>query len=327
MFAIRQYEFGSSETLRYESVPDPVPGQGQVRIAVAAAGVHLVDATIRRGTGSGPFSPPELPMTPGREVAGVVDRIGDEVDQSWLGKRVVAHLGMASGGYAEMAVREVDAVHEIPDGVSDAEAVAMIGTGRTTVGVLDTAPPQADDVIVVTAAAGGIGNLLVQAARQVGATVVGVAGGPAKVDQVRALAPEVIAVDYRDDDWPQQVRDELAGREVTMVFDGVGGRLGRAAFDLLGIGGKLVMFGWSEGEPIQLSATDLFERYLTVAVTLGPTIMRRPGGLRALEAESLRQVGERRLVPITQSFPLSEAGKAQQALESRETVGKVVLIP
>lgn len=327
MFAIRQYELGPPETLQYESVPDPVAGKGRLRIAVTAAGVHAVDAVIRTGAGSGPFAPPELPMTPGREVAGVVDQVGEDVDESWLGKRVVAHLGMASGGYAEKAVREVEAVHEIPEGVDDAEAVAMIGTGRTAVGILDNTPISADDVVVVTAAAGGIGNLLVQAARAVGATVVGLAGGPAKVDQVRALASEVIAVDYRAEGWPQLVRDELAGREATLVYDGVGGEPGRAAFDLLGIGGKLIMFGWSAGEPIQLSATDLFERYLTASVVLGPTILKRPGGIRALETEALRQVAQRRMVPITQSFPMSEAGNAQHALETRETVGKVVLIP
>ena len=104
MHAIRLHEFGPAENLRYEEVPDPEPGPGQVRIAVAVAGVHLVDTTIRSGEQRGPFPLPELPAIPGREVAGVVDTVGAGVDPSWIGRRVVAHLGMASGGYAELAV-------------------------------------------------------------------------------------------------------------------------------------------------------------------------------------------------------------------------------
>src|SRR5438105_9150650 len=137
MHAIRQYEFGAAQTLRHEQVDDPQPGPGQVRIAVTAAGVHLLDTTIRAGRAGGPFALPELPMTPGREVAGTVDAVASDVDSAWLGKRVVAHLGQASGGYAELAVTSAGQLHEIPAGLSDADAVAMIGTGRTTLAVLD----------------------------------------------------------------------------------------------------------------------------------------------------------------------------------------------
>src|SRR5829696_5477060 len=100
MKAIRQYEFGGPDALRFEEVPDPEPGPGQVRIAVAAAGIHLVDTVLRTGTAGGPFPLPTLPMTPGREVAGTVLDVGPGVDAGWRGRPVVAHLGMASGGYA-----------------------------------------------------------------------------------------------------------------------------------------------------------------------------------------------------------------------------------
>ncbi|MET0132205.1 MAG: alcohol dehydrogenase catalytic domain-containing protein, partial [Kibdelosporangium sp.] len=128
--AIRQYEFGAAETLRFEEVPAPVPGPGQVRVQVVAAGVHLVDTAIRKGLAGGPFALPQLPMTPGREVAGVVDVLGAGVGQEWLGRSVVVHLGQASGGYAELAVANVESLHVVPDGVEPAHAVAMIGTGR-----------------------------------------------------------------------------------------------------------------------------------------------------------------------------------------------------
>src|SRR5689334_99204 len=136
MHAIRLHEFGPADNLSYEEVDDPKPTGGQVRIAVRAAGVHLVDTTIRSGASGGPFPLPELPAIPGREVAGVVDAVGDAADGSWLGARVVAHLGPASGGYAELAVVDQGSLHRLPDGVSDDVAVAMIGTGRTTMAIL-----------------------------------------------------------------------------------------------------------------------------------------------------------------------------------------------
>ena len=98
--------------------PTPSPGPGRSRIAVAAAGVHLLDTSIRAGTSGGPFPLPELPMTPGREVAGVVDAVGEGVDAAWLGRRAVAHLGQASGGDATRAVREAEAVHEVPSALA-----------------------------------------------------------------------------------------------------------------------------------------------------------------------------------------------------------------
>ena len=187
MHAIRQHEFGPAETLRYEEVPDPVPGAEQVRIAVEAAGLHLIDTKIRAGFSGGPLSPPQLPMTPGREVAGTVDLLGPGADEHWRGRRVVAHLGQANGGYAELALAPAASLHEIPGDLSAEAAVAMIGTGRTAIGILDTAALTADDAVLVTAAAGGLGALFLQAARNAGAFAVGVAGGAAE-DRARTRA-------------------------------------------------------------------------------------------------------------------------------------------
>src|SRR5919199_780628 len=145
MLAVRQHAFGGPERLRIEEVPDPHPGAGQVRIRVDAAGVHLIDTALRRGEGGGPLGPPALPMTPGREVAGVVDELGPGVDAHWLDRRVVADLGPASGGYAELALAAVESLDEVPDVLDADEAVAMVGTGRTTVAILELAVPTADD--------------------------------------------------------------------------------------------------------------------------------------------------------------------------------------
>jgi len=327
MKAVRQYEFGSAEKMQFEDVAAPEPGPGQVRISVRAAGVHLLDTTIRKGdSGGSPVPLPELPFTPGREVAGVVDALGEGVDAGWLGRGVVTHLGLAHGGYAEQVVREVVALHEIPDGLDFGGAVAMIGTGRTTVGILDNAALTSDDVVLVTAAAGGIGGLLTQAAHHAGATVVGVAGGPDKVALVRRLGADV-SVDYTAGDWAETVRTALNGRDVTVVFDGVGGAPGRAAFDLLGFGGRMIIFGYSAGEATAFTAQDLLDRALAATVVLGPRILSRPGGIRALEEAALAEAAAGRMVPTTQAFPLADAAAAHEALEGRATVGKVVLIP
>ena len=326
MHAIRLHAFGPAANLRYEEVDDPRPGPGQARIAVAACGVHLIDTALRAGRPMGPLPLPDLPTIPGREVAGVVDAVGPEVDERWVGRRVVAHLGPASGGYAELAVREAEALHVLPGGLADDAAVAMIGTGRTALAILEVAALTADDVVLVTAAAGGLGSLLVQAARHAGATVVGVAGGPRKVQRVARLGA-AIAVDYAAPDWSDAVRAALGGRAVTVALDGVGGALGRGALELLGAGGRLILFGFSSGRPTELSAGDLFARGISATAAIGARIAQRPGGLRDLEEQALAAAAEGRLVPVVQRFALAEAAAAHEAIERRATVGKTVLVP
>jgi NADPH2:quinone reductase len=326
MRAIRLHAFGPPEHLRLEEVDDPEPGPGQVRIRVGAAGVHFVDTAIRSGA-EGWLPLPELPMTPGREVAGVVDRLGAGAERGWLGRRVVVHLGTASGGYAELAVRDAGALHVIPEGLSDEEAVAMIGTGRTALAILEEARPAAGYVVVVTAAAGGLGALLVQAGTAAGALVVGLAGGAGKVERVRRLGADV-AVDYTAPGWSEAVRDALGGRAPTVVLDGVGGEAGRAALELLGPGGRLVLYGMSSGEPTRLSADDLIERGLTASGAIGPRIFQRPGGMRGLEEQALAAAASGRLAPVVGlRVPLARAAQAHAAIEARDTVGKVVLVP
>jgi NADPH2:quinone reductase len=319
--AIRQYEFGPAENLLFEEVPAPVPGRGQVRVQVAAAGVHLVDTTIRSGA-PGPFPLPRLPMTPGREVAGTVDVLGDGVDAGWLGKRVVVHLGMASGGYAELVVADAESLHVVPEGLPADQAVAMIGTGRTTFAVLEVAGVRADDVVLVSAAAGGMGSLLVQAAKNAGAFVIGLAGGAEKVRLVRGLGADVV-VDYRGEGWAEQVR--AVGRSLSLVLDGVGGVPGRQSLELLSPGGRIVLYGASAGEFTQVSTGDLFSLGVSAAVAIGPRLARR--GLRVFETAALAAAGRGEVTPVTQAFPLAKAAEAHVALQSRGTVGKVVLVP
>ncbi|MET8241933.1 zinc-binding dehydrogenase [Streptomyces sp. NPDC005133] len=333
MHAVRLHTFGPAENLMYETTDDPVPGPGQVRIAVAAAGVHLLDTALREGM-TGPFpAPAELPTVPGREVAGTVDMLGGSTDPGLLGKRVVAHLGTAPGGYAELAVTDADRLHRIPPGLDEAEAVAMIGTGRTALGILQFTDLGPDSIALVPAAAGGIGTLLVQYAKNAGATVIGLAGGPAKTAAVTANGAD-LAVDYTLPDWPRRVRAHLdgLGRRATVVYDSVGGVTGRAAVDLLGKGGQHIVFGWSgeglhNGSPLTFTDEELAERGITSQGVLGPAMMQKAGGLRVLEERALAEAAAGRLRPAVQRFPLAEAAAAHRALETRGTMGKVVLVP
>lgn len=327
MKAIRQYEFGGPDVLRYEEVPDPVPGAGEVLIAVEAAGVHLLDTTIRAGVTGGPFPVPALPMTPGREVAGRIAAVGPGVESVEVGQRVVAHLGMVSGGYADLAVATVSALHEIPGDLPAPVAVAAIGTGRTAVGILGDAAITADDVVLVPAAAGGLGALLVQAAHAAGATVLGLAGGQAKVARVLELGADA-AIDYRGPDWAERVTAALGEKRPTLLLDGVGGDVGRAALDLLDVGGRIVMFGYTSGTITPFTSADIANNGWTAVWVIGQRMLRRAGGLRPLETTALAEAAAGRMVPLVNPpFALADAGEAHRALVARETVGKVVLMP
>lgn len=326
MHAIRLHAFGPPENLHYVQVPGLSPGDGQVRIAVEASGVHLLDTMLRRGVVQGPLPLPELPMTPGREVAGVVDACGPG-GEYWLGRRVVAHLGQVSGGYAEYALAPLDALFEVPPGGMSAEvAVAMIGTGRTAVGILELANLNVADVVLVTAAAGGLGTLFVQAIARMGATSVALAGGEAKIARARELGATV-AVDYRAPDWPARVRDELGGRLPSVLLDGVGGDIAHAAIGLLADDARVVEFGWSSGVPVTPSAEQVAARRLDVVDGIGQRIMQRPGGLRALVQQALAYAASGYWMPLLTRFPLRDAAGAHAAIEARATVGKTLLLP
>ncbi|MCW2758362.1 MAG: hypothetical protein JWO46_2108 [Nocardioidaceae bacterium] len=322
MRAIRQHTVGPPDVLVLDDLPDLTPAAGQVRIAVEAAGVHLLDTTLRRGE-PGPMPSPELPTVPGREVAGIVDAVGTDVDASWLGRRVVAHLGPVPGGYAEQAVTTPDLLLLVPDQVAWPDAVAAVGTGRTALGVVELEPPSAHDVVLVPSAAGGLGWLLVQSAREVGARVVAAAGGPDRVARLATLQPDLV-VDYSRDGWVEQVRTAFDG--VTLVYDGVGGDVGRAGLELLRPGGRLVMFGYSSGAPTQVDTGDLAARGISAGWSLGPRMAALPGGIPGLAVRSLDRVANGQWRPLTTTYPLADAARAHADLEARRALGKVVLL-
>lgn len=330
MRAIRLHAFGPADNLSYETTPRPVPAPGQVRIKVAAAGVHLLDTSLRKGIQGPPAPLPELPTTPGREVAGTVDALGPRTDPAWLGRTVVAHLGFAPGGYAEYAVTDAERLHPVPDGLDPAQAVAMIGTGRTTLGILQFADLGPGSTALITAAAGGIGTLLVQYAKNAGATVIALAGGTAKTAQAAANGADH-ALDYTTDDWADTVRTHHPDG-ATVLFDSVGATTARTALTLLAPGARHLVYGWSAG-PLTLTDTEqaaLTARGITTRNVLGPTMLEAVGApdpLRVLETRALTEAATGRLRPALQRYPLADAAAAHHALETRATTGKVILEP
>ena len=319
MRAIIHDTFGGPEVLRLEEHPDPEPGPGQVRIRVAASGVHLLDVSIRSGTGFGMGPEPELPMIPGREVAGVVDAVG-EGSEDWLHRRVVVHLGPAGrGGYATAVVADAPRLHELPPGLDAAVAVAAIGTGRTALALLDQISLGADDTVLVTSAAGGLGLLFLQHLRSVGAASVALVGGPAKARVALAHGASQ-AVDYLDPAWPRRARAAVGA--ATVLLDGVGGEVAESAAGLLVPGGRVLSFGWSSGR--QATWPD----HVVVDSPLGPRLLARPGGLRSLEEDALAAAADGTRVPVVGArYPLADAADAHRDLEERRTHGKVVLEP
>ena len=234
--------FGGPEVLVDAEAPEPVAAHGQAVIDVAFAGVTFADTRLRAGA-PGPFTGTP-PLVPGNGVAGVVAAVGAGVDASLVGARVVSSTGGA-GGYAERVAVDAAAMTAVPDALPLDAAAALMADGRTALLLTRAAGIRPGDRVLVEAAAGGLGTLLVQTAAAAGARVVAAAGGPPKLALARALGAHE-AVDYRDPGWPERVREAVG--ELDVVFDGVGGAVGRAAFGLLARGGRMVGYGMASGE-------------------------------------------------------------------------------
>ena len=319
MRAVIVREFGPPEVLVAEEAPEPTAGAGEVVIDVELANITFVDTQIRAGRPPHPSMSPTLPAILGNGVGGMVVALGAGVDAGLLGRRVVTSL-TGSGGYAQRAVAPAQRLVPIPDGVSMRDAVALLADGRTALSLIRQARPRAGETVLVEAAAGGVGTLLVQLARNAGARVVAAAGGERKLAIARRLGAEV-AIDYRAGAWPRQVRDAVG--EVDVVFDGVGGAVGESAFGLLRAGGRFCPFGMASGAFTRTDA-DAAEARDVRLLNGGPVTVEE---LVALTREALQETAARRLRPVIgQEFPLADAAAAHTAIESRATVGKTLLV-
>jgi NADPH2:quinone reductase len=313
-------EFGPPDVLVATEVAEPTAGAGQVLIDVEFANVTFVETQLRAGHAPNPAMAPALPVIPGNGVGGIVAALGAGTDQSLLGARVVTSTGGA-GGYAARVAVDADGLFRVPDGLGLAEAVALLADGRTAALLVEAARIADGEMVLVEAAGGGVGTLLVQLVGRRGARVVAAAGGARKLALARDLGADA-TVDYRDPAWPEQVRTELADG-VDAVFDGVGGAIGRAAFDLVRDGGRFVPFGMASGEFAQPSDDEASRRHVRI-VRMGPPT---PADLARVTRGVLDDAAAGRLRPVIgQRFPLDDAAAAHAAIEGRRTIGKTLLV-
>src|SRR3954452_16856680 len=319
MRAIVLSEFGPPDVLVATEVPDPVVGEGQALIDVAFANITFVETIIRAGRAPVPQMAPRLPVIPGNGVGGEVSAVGEGVQGAIVGRRVIASLG-GSGGYAAQVAVDADALVEVPDALELADAVALLADGRTAIGLMRLAHVNSGETVLVEAAAGGVGSLLVQLARNAGARGIGAVGGDRKVEVVRQLGAE-LAVDYTEPLWTGRVRAELGG--VDVAFDAVGAEISRQAFGLVRPGGRFCPFGVASGSFSPITDEQAAERGLHL-MRGGPRVS--PEESRELVRTALAEATAGRLRPlIGQVFPLERAAEAHAAIEARRTLGKTLL--
>ncbi|MBB3809111.1 quinone oxidoreductase family protein [Pseudochelatococcus contaminans] len=323
MNAIVVHAYGGPEVLSYESVPERLPGPGELLIANRAIGVNFIDTYFR----SGVYKAPQLPFVPGNEGAGEVVIVGEGVSEFTPGDRVAytSHLG----AYADQTVVPAELVVKLPGSVGFEMAAASLLKGLTAEYLLhrtfDISP---GNVILIHAAAGGVGLILTQWAKHLGATVIATAGSPEKVELVRSKGADHV-IDYTKDDFVTAVRDITGGRGVDVVYDGVGKATYPASLDVLRPLGLFVSFGNASG------VIDNFD--ILLLGQKGSLFVTRPTlGTFTKNREILLEQAERLFhvigdgavqVAINGHYPLAQAADAHRALQSRQTTGATVLLP
>ncbi len=319
---VRIHRHGGPEVLALERVDVGEPGAGQVRIRQTAIGLNFVDVYYRSG-----LYPLALPAVLGREAAGVVEAVGPGVAGLTPGARVA--YPMSAGAYADRRLIAASALVRLPDAVDDRSAAGMMLKGLTAWYLLrrsyEVAP---GDTILVHAAAGGVGLLLGQWAKHLGATVIGTVGSDAKAAIARAHGCDH-AVVYTREDFVARTREITAGRGVPVVYDSVGKDTFERSLDCLSPLGYLISFGQSSGTPPPLAVGTLAAKgSLYVQRPTLQTFVDRREELESGAAELFDLVGRGVLrVRVERTYPLERVGEAHRDLESRSTTGSVVLLP
>lgn len=322
MKAIRIHETGGPEVMHLEDVEIPIPGQGEVLIKVAAAGVNYADLAQRRGAY---LTRTHTPMTMGFEVAGTIEALGPDTSAPPVGIRVMAFV---EGGYADYAIAGASNIIPIPDNLDFTHAAAFAVQGLTAYQTLrESGRLQRGESVLVQAAAGGVGTLAVQLARLMGAgKVIGTASNEQKLDLVRRLGADA-AINYTQDGWGEQVKKASGGRGVDVVLEVVGGDVAHQALQCLAPFGRLVVVGAASGERAQFSAVQLMYKNLSVVGYWLTAWMSHPDRIAAAAQELMQYLATGNLqIIVGQTFPLAEAAEAHRAIAQRRTTGKVVLL-
>jgi NADPH2:quinone reductase len=315
MKAIRVNELGGADKLTLEEIEKPVPAADEVLIKVAAAGVNYADTMMRSGNY---LTKPPLPFTLGYEAAGTIESVGDEVSHLGRGQRVLATT--SSGGYAEFATAKANTVIPIPDELGYGESTALLVQGLTALGLLSGTKP--GESILVHAAAGGVGSLLVQLAKHKGLKVLATASSTEKLERVAALGADVL-INYSEPDWPEQVLEATDGRGVNWLIEMVGGEIVAENLKVLAKHGTMWIYGSASGQDFKVSVLSLMHKNHKIQ---GYWLMNEPVANRvAFTRELLEHIAAGRLKIHVTEFPLAKAREAHEAIEARKTTGKVVL--
>lgn len=325
MYAIRYREKGAPSVLRYETVDRPVAGEGHVLVRMLAIGINYADVARRRGDHY-PVPTP-LPFTPGGEGVGMVEALGAGVDAAWLGQRCIVFPG--AGCYADYAVVPVARLYPVAPALQSSQATALFVQGLSAALLLTrSARLKGGETVLIHGAAGGVGMFAVQLARLYGAgRVIGLAGSAAKCHFVRQLGATA-AVNYTGEGWTDEVRDLTGGRGVDIVLETSGGATALASLSLLATFGRLVTFGNASGTPWSINPERLPSRALSVSGFWLRHYLDDRELLQGLLDEFARLIGAGALrVHVERVLPLSQAADAHVLLESRQSTGKIVLVP
>jgi NADPH2:quinone reductase len=322
--AIRIHETGGPEVLRWEDIEVGDPGPGQVRIRHTAVGLNFIDVYHRTGL----YPVPALPSGIGMEAAGIVDAVGDGVTDIAVGQRV-AYASGPVGSYAEARLMAANRLVALPDSVSDQQAAAMMLQGMTAQYLLRrTYRVQPGDTILVHAAAGGVGLIICQWAKYLGATVIGTVGTDEKAKLAKANGCDYPIV-YTRENFADRVKEITGGAGVAVVYDSVGKATFEGSLDCLRPLGMMASFGNASG------AVQPFEPGILAAkgslFFTRPTLMTytaKPEDLQAIARELLEVVEAGHVkISVNQTYALKEVAQAHIDLEARKTTGSTVLVP
>ena len=321
--AFRFHELGGPEVLRLEDVEVGPPGPAEVRIRNLAVAVNYRDVLMRRGV----RAVKSLPSGIGLESAGVIDAVGSDVRGLSVGDRV-AYAGMPEGSYAELRIVPAARVIPLPADIDERTAASMMIRGMTARCLLtETYKVQPGDTILIHAAAGGVGLIMCQWAKHLGATVIGTVSTEAKVEIARAHGCDHPIV-YTREDFAGRVRDITGGEGVPVVYDSVGKATFEASLKCLRRRGVMASFGEASGDPDPMPPRRLGALgsiYLTHPSVSNYTVTRAE--LLAAAHDLFAMVGSGRIkIAITQTYPLRDAPRAHADIESRKTTGSIVLV-
>jgi len=310
-------EFGGPEVVQVREWPEPVAGEREAVIDVEVTDVIWVETAIRKGQLGGHFdvSPPYVP---GSSLGGQVREVGAGVDEQWVGKTVLGRV-KGFGAHAERVVVPAESLVEVPEELGVETAVAAAGDGHTALLLESAAPDLAGKEVLITAAAGGMGLLLIQVAHKAGAHVVAAARGQAKLDLAKAQGADVV-VDYTLPAWEKLVLEATNG--VDVVFEGAGGSFGTAAFSTVKDGGWFSAHGTPSGSFAEIDPADAERRGITVQGIMD--VQADSGAVTGKDVIARVLAGD--LVPvIDRTFSLDQLGDAHRAIEGRALLGKALL--